>query len=130
MFFLRYLQHKNESKWIESQKSLVYWEKIRLNYYITKAGMYWILLNDLFSAYQVIQAWCEQSKPLKWSWNYICGKKYLKYFLNGKVYMKLSVEPERKLILRQNNFGPFFVFQLCANFSRSAVLLYVEFRTD
>ena len=50
----------------------------------------------IFSAYDIIQARYEQIKPLKWSLNYFCGNEYVKYVIDGKVYMKLSVEAREK----------------------------------
>ena len=67
----------------------------------------------IFSAFDTIHAWCEEDKPLKRSLSYFCGNEYVKYVIDGKVYMKLSVGAERKINLRQKNFGPtFFVFKL------------------
>ena len=53
-------------------------------------------LYDHFSAYHIIQAGYEQNKPLKWSLNIFCGNEYFKYVIDGKVYMKLSVEAREK----------------------------------
>ena len=44
----------------------------------------------LFSAYQVVDTWCEQNEPLKRSLNFFCGNEYFKYVIDGKVDMKLS----------------------------------------
>ena len=57
-----------------------------------------MLLYDHFSAYDIIHALFEQSKPLKWSLNYFRGNEYVKYVIDGKVYRKLSVQAGKKLI--------------------------------
>ena len=44
----------------------------------------------LFSAYQVIQTWCEQNEALKRSLNFFSGNEYFKHVIDGKVDMKLS----------------------------------------
>ena len=50
-----------------------------------------------FSAYHIIQAWCDQNKPLKRSFNYISGNEFFKYVIDGKVYMKRSVKARERL---------------------------------
>ena len=55
-----------------------------------------MLLYDHFSAYDIIYALCEQNKALKWSLNCFFGNEYVKYVIDGKVYMKLSVEAREK----------------------------------
>ena len=51
----------------------------------------------IFSAYDIIHASCEQNNPLKGSLNEFCGNQYVKYVIDGKVYMKLSVEAREKI---------------------------------
>ena len=71
-----------------------------------------MLFYDLFSACRVNHGWCEQNKSLKWSFNYICWDEYLKYVIDGKVDMKLSVMArEKNDFLRQKIFGPIFCLQ-------------------
>ena len=38
----------------------------------------------IFSAYDIIHAWCEQNKPFKGSLNYFCGDEYVKYVIEAK----------------------------------------------
>ena len=84
-----------------------------------------------FSAYHVTHAWCEKNKLLKVSFICISGNEYFKYVIDGKDCMKPSVKAREKNYLKANKFWTTFaVFELCANFSGSAVLLLVEFRTD
>ena len=49
-----------------------------------------------FSAYDIIHARYEQTNLLKCSLIYFCGNEYVKYVIDGKVYMKLSVEAREK----------------------------------
>ena len=90
-----------------------------------------MLLYDLFSAYHVIHAWCEQSKLLKGSLNCTSGNEFFKFIIDGKDCIKPSVKAGKKIVLRLINFWtPISVFDMCANFSESAFLLLVKFRTD
>ena len=50
----------------------------------------------IFSAYEIIHAQFEQNNPLKWSLNYFFWNEYVKYVIDGKVYMKLFVEAREK----------------------------------
>ena len=71
--------------------------------------MYWMLCMTFFSAYDVFQAWREQSKLLKQFLNYISGNEYFKNVIDGKVYMKLSVMAREKNYLMANTIGsPFW----------------------
>ena len=63
--------------------------------------MYWMLFMTILSAFHVIHAWCEQIKLLKGLLNFFCGNEYVKYVIDGKVYMKLYVEAREKNYLRQ-----------------------------
>ena len=49
----------------------------------------------IFSAYDIIHAWCEQNKPLKRSLIFF-GNEYVNYVIDGKVFMKLSVGAREK----------------------------------
>ena len=119
VFVLCYLQQNNNSKWMDSQKSLIYrekWEKIRLYHFISKAGTYCMILYDIFSAYRLIHAHCEQNKPLKWSLNYVCVNAFFKYVIDGKIYMKLSKKAREKNYFQAKElWTPFFVFK-CVKF--------------
>ena len=50
----------------------------------------------IFSAYDIVQARYEQNKPLKRSLIYFYGNEYVTYVIDGKVYMKFSVEAREK----------------------------------
>ena len=71
----------------------------------------------IFSAYDIIYAWCEQNKPLKWSLNYFCGNEYVKYVINGKFIWNFPLRPERKINFRQKNLGPHFLILNCVQTS-------------
>ena len=76
----------------------------------------------IFSAYDIIHAWCQQNKPLNWSFIYVCGNDFVKYVIGGKIYMILSVEDREKNYFKAKKFWtPFFDFKLCANLSGSFV---------
>ena len=62
----------------------------------------------LFSAYQVNHTRREQNEPLKLSLNYFCGNEYFKHFSTVKLIWNFPIRPERKIFLRQKNFGPYF----------------------
>ena len=77
----------------------------------------------LLSAYQVNHTRREQNEPMKRSLNFLCGNEYFKHLSTVKLIWNFPIRPERKIILRQKNFGPYFFSLNCVSFSRSAVML-------
>ena len=65
-------------------------QKVDYNIIYHKQELSGCLFMALFSAYQVIHTCCKQNEPLQRSLNYFCGNESLKYFIDGKVDMKLS----------------------------------------
>ena len=85
----------------------------------------------ILNAYDIIQACCEQNKPMKRSLKFFCGNEYFKYVIDSKGHMKLSVEARGKNYFKVKKIlDPIFVSKLCANLSVSAVWLWEEFRKD
>ena len=79
----------------------------------------------IFSAYDIIHAWCEQKKTLNLSLNYFCRKGFLKYVIDGKVYMKLSVDAREKNYFKAKKMGPNF---LSLNFVSTSVGVPFDYR--
>ena len=78
-----------QSEWTHTKVSFTE-QKVDYNIIYHKQERSGCFIITVFSAYQVIQTWCDQSEPLKRSLNFFCGNEFFKHVIDGKVDRKLS----------------------------------------
>ena len=78
-----------QSEWTHTKVSITE-QKVDYNIIYHKQERSGYFIMTVFSAYQVIHTWCDQSKPLKRSLNFLCGNEFFKHVIDCKVDRKLS----------------------------------------
>ena len=78
-----------QNEWTRTKVSFTE-QKVDYNIIYHKQERSGCFFMTLFSAYQVIQTWCEQNETLKRSLNFFCGNELFKHVIDGKIDMKLS----------------------------------------
>ena len=118
-----YLQHNKDSKRMHSQKIIVYILKKSVKSLYIKSwkvldAFVWpfLVLTTLFRLGVKINHWEDH-------WNIFAELEFQIRYRQQSWYEIFRWGPREKLVSGKNFWTPFFVFKLCANFIRSAVLL-------